>query len=179
MTMVKMRRAGADDSPGLASVQVDSYRAAYAGLLPEEYLAHFSYEEQEQEWRDWLPSHPDDILLVAENDGGEVVGYALGRPGLAKIAGYESELLALHVRRLWQRMGIGRQLVSVLAGQLKRQGCTSLMLWVLRGNPARAFYEKLGGQLIGEQAITLDERGTTAVEVAYGWRDIQCLTDQV
>ena len=148
--VAQVRRAQTDDCAGLARVQVDSYRTAYAGLVPEDYLAQFTYEEQEQDWRDWLVSHPSDILYVAESDRGEIMGYALGRPGQSNIAPYDSELLALHVRRAYQRQGIGRELLAAMAGELKLQGCLSLMLWVLEKNPARSFYEDLGGRLIGE-----------------------------
>ena len=45
---------GFDEGTGIARVQVDSYRAAYAGIIPQRYLDQFSYEEQEQDWRDWI-----------------------------------------------------------------------------------------------------------------------------
>lgn len=166
-----VRRGRAEDSAGLARVQVDSYRAAYAGLLPAEYLAGFSYEEQEGDWRDWLASHPEDVLLVAVEEGGEVVGYALARAGASSIVPYDGELVALHVRGRRQRQGLGRRLVATVAGALRQRGCTSLLVWVMEGNASRGFYERLGGRLIGRQTVTLEE-GVTAVEVAYGWPDI-------
>ena len=82
-----IRRARMEDCAGLARVQIDSYRAAY-------YLDRFTYEEQEQDWQDLLTAGGDDIMLVAESDAGEIVGYALGRPGEAEIAPYDSELMA-------------------------------------------------------------------------------------
>lgn len=170
--MIRIRGATADDGAGLARVQVDSYRAAYAGLLPAEYLAGFSYEEQERDWRGWLASHPEDVLLVAVEEGGEVVGYALARAGASSIVPYDGELVALHVRGRLQRQGLGRRLVAAAAGALRQRGCTALMVWVMEGNPSRGFYERLGGRLIGRQTVTLDE-GVTAVEVAYGWPDIE------
>ena len=53
-------------------------------------------------------------------------------------------------------------------------GHTSAYLWVLRQNdPARAFYEKLGGIVVGEK---IDEQPhVTFVEDAYGWRDLSSL----
>ncbi len=172
--MTHIRKARSDDSTGLARVQVDSYRNTYMGLLPEDYLAHFTCEEQERDWRGWPSSHPDDILYVAEDDRGEIVGYALGRPGLTPIAPYDSELLALHVRRSCHRQGIGQQLVTTVAQQLRRQGCSSLMLWVLEKNPSRQFYMRLGAQIIGQQTVELGE-GVSTIEVAYGWPDIDRL----
>jgi len=172
---MNIRQATIEDSAALARIQVDSYRAAYAGLLPDRpesaaYLDHFTYEEQEQDWRDLILAGMEDVLLVAEDEEGTLVGYALGRSGPAGIAPYDGELVALHVRRSHQRQGIGRALVTAVAGQLRARGCTALMLWVLEENaPARAFYERLGGRLIGAQTTHLGEGDVEAGEVAYGW----------
>jgi ribosomal protein S18 acetylase RimI-like enzyme len=175
---MQIRAARIEDSAGIARVQVDSYRTAYAGILPPAYLAHFTYKEQEQDWRDLLSSEQHDSLCVAETDAGEIVGYALGRPGQSTIAPYESELVALHVRHSYQRQGIGRQLVTAIAERLRQQACSSLMLWVLAENPSRLFYERLGGQLVGRQTIRLGEGNVSAVEVAYGWSNIESLCAQ-
>jgi ribosomal protein S18 acetylase RimI-like enzyme len=170
---LKIREARIEDSADLARIQVDSYRTAYAGILPEEYLARFTYEEQKQDWRDLLAAGTNAILLVAEAPGGEIAGNALGRPGPSDIGAYDSELVALHVRRRHQRRGVGRALVAAMAARLRAQGCDSLMLWVLKENaPAQLFYERLGGQLIGERTIDLGEGDITPAEVAYGWPDI-------
>jgi len=151
---VKIRPATADDAAALARIQVHSYRSAYAGLMPVDYLAHFSLEEQEQDWRDLLAEPTGDILLVAETGDGEIAGYALGRPGPVDelpAGAYDAELIALHVRRALHRQGIGRALVRAMARGLHEQGCTALALFVLAGNPACAFYERLGGQRVGEK----------------------------
>jgi hypothetical protein len=55
----------------LARVQVDSYRTAYAGMFPADSLARFTYDEQEQDWRDLLETGGD-VLLVAEDETGAV-----------------------------------------------------------------------------------------------------------
>jgi ribosomal protein S18 acetylase RimI-like enzyme len=151
---VKIRPATADDAAALARIQVHSYRTAYAGLMPADYLAHFRLEEQEQDWRDLQAEPTGDILLVAETDDGEIAGYALGRPGPVDelpAGACDAELLSLHVRRALHRQGIGRALVRAMARALHEQGCTSLALFVLVGNPACAFYERLGGQCVGEK----------------------------
>jgi ribosomal protein S18 acetylase RimI-like enzyme len=167
---VHIRLARVEDSAGLAHVQVDSYRTAYAGIMPQDYLDHFTYEEQEQDWRDLLSAEMDDVLLVAETGAGEIVGYALGR-AKGDIAPYDSELVALHVRCPHQRQGIGRQLVAAMARSLQQRGCASLMLWVLQENRARGFYERLGGQLLDESK----QSGAGPLEVAYGWPAIERL----
>lgn len=173
---MRIRKAQLEDSAALARVQVDSYCTAYAGILPDDYLAHFTYEEQEQDWRDLLAAGISDSLLVAEAKEGEVIGYTLGRPGPTDIAPFQGELVALHVRRGHQRQGVGRALVAALVDCFTAHGCGSLMLWVLAENaPARRFYERLGGQLIGSRTIELGEGDITPTEVAYGWPEIGSL----
>ena len=192
---MKIRPATTRDAAALAHIQVNNYRTAYAGLMPADYLAHFSLEEQEQDWLDLLAEPTGDILLVAETDGGEIAGYALGRPGPVEIpafqagetlpeGAYNAELISLHVRRTQQKQGIGRALVRATARALREQGCTSLALFVLTGNPAATFYERLGGQRIGEKRwmIPADEAGAfgdfgfEVVEAAYGWPEIAALS---
>jgi len=174
---MKIRKAEVQDSAALAQVQVDSYRTAYAGIFPQAYLDHFTYEEQEQDWRDLLSSPSDDVLYVAQTDDGEVVGYALGRPGPTEIPPYDGELVALHVRPAYRGQGAGRRLIAAVAVGLRRSGCTAPMLWTLESNPARALYERLGGRLIGEKAWDGNQEfGTQIKEVAYGWPDVEALS---
>jgi GNAT superfamily N-acetyltransferase len=173
-----VRKAKIEDSASLARIQVDSYWTSFAGILPQSYLDGFTYVEQEQDWRDWFSSGSRDILYVAETGKGEVAGYALGRHGPTAVADYDSELVALHIRRGHHRQGIGRRLVAAAAGWLGQQGCTSLMLWVLADNPATGFYGRLGGELLGSRIITLGRGDITAVEVAYGWPCIESLCQE-
>lgn len=165
-----IRPATIEDCAGLAHIQVDSYRAAYAGIFPPSYLDRFTYEEQEGDWRDWFRAGTEQVLYVAETDAGEIVGYALGRTGPSGVPPYDSELVALHVRRSHQGQGIGGQLLTVIAEQLRQRGCTSLMLWVLEQNQSRRFYEQMGGRLLASRRVT-----EGATEIAYGWPAIESL----
>ena len=88
----EIRLATVDDSDALAHIQVDSYRSAYAGILADDYLTHFTYEEQAADWRNLLQSATDDILLVAEAKGIGIIGYALSRPGQTEIPPFDSEI---------------------------------------------------------------------------------------
>lgn len=175
---MNIRKATLEDSASLAKTQVDSYRTTYAGILPSAYLAHFTYTEQTQDWRDLLTDAEwTDTLLVAETEVGELAGYALVRPGLSDIPPYDSELVALHVGQAWQGQGAGRQLVTAAAKELKQRGCRSMMLWVLAQNPARALYEYLGAKQIGQKEWAGNEEfGTTIQEAAYGWLNLDVLT---
>lgn len=175
--MIKIRKAVWKDCANLAKVQVDNYRLNYAGFLPQTYLQQFNYAEQEQDWKDWMITHPDDVLVIAETENEEMVGYALGKGGQTSIPPYDCELTALHVSPNWQKSGIGRQLVREVAYEFSQTGCASMMLWVIDKNPACLFYERLGGQIIGKQIIKPGTDDLHFIELAYGWVDLKTLVE--
>lgn len=164
---VSIRPACLQDCAQLSRIQVDSYRSAYFGLFPDDYLAQLSYAEQEQDWRLWLPDHPQETFLVAELPDGKIAGYVRGSPGSDQ-NGFDCELEALHVRQELQGRGIGRALLTAFGQAMQIQGCKAMMLWVLAGNlHARTFYEGVGGRLAGEKRWLM---GDFAVhETACGW----------
>lgn len=171
---MNIRLAEPKDSAALARIQVNSYRTAYAELLPPEYLAAFSDEEQAQDWVELLNSSPD-LLLVAEEVTGRVVGYALARQTLSVETGFDCELVALHVEGEQHRRGFGRALVPETARRMHALGCRSLNLWVLDGNPAGKFYERLGGVECSEQFHEIEELSYRFREVGYAWARIEDL----
>ena len=48
-----------------------------------------------------------EVLLVAQNDEGQVIGYALSKPTPKVERGYDCELVAMHVPREFHRQGSG------------------------------------------------------------------------
>jgi len=64
-----------------------------------------------------------------------------------------------------QRAGIGRTLMQLMAKSLLGSGRKVANLWVIGENArARAFYEELGGALLGEKIEGLS--GARLIEVA-------------
>lgn len=184
--MLLTRFATPTDCPAIARIQIESYRTAYKDLMPADYLAAFSYAEQEQDWRDLLAANrAGECLIVAEEapnaedageqgSHGEILGYALVRIVDRSKTGFDCELVSLHVRPGGYRQGTGRALVADAARRMHALDCRSLGLWVLDGNPARHFYERLGGVQRGEQFFELDET-TRRREIGYVWDDITTL----
>jgi hypothetical protein len=50
-----------------------------------------------------------------------------------------------------------------------------MLVWVLADNPARGFYERLGGRYLRQKPIEIG--GIDLFEAAYGWDDIRVLID--
>ncbi len=69
-----------------------------------------------------------------------------------------------------QRLGIGKELFSAVVEGLVELGFQSMLIWVLEHNPARSFYEALGGKQLRKQTIEIG--GAMLQEFAYGWVNI-------
>lgn len=169
---IRIREAKPEDASAIARVHVDTWRTAYANILPDEFLAGLEYANSDAVWSAAMASdRPGASLLVAETAQGEVVGFAYGAPEREGDPIYRGEIFAIYVLQAYQRQGAGRRLFSTAARRLQQAGFDAFLLWVLKDNlPARRFYEALGGAYLREKPITI---GTTdLIETAYGWRDI-------
>jgi L-amino acid N-acyltransferase YncA len=169
--MVTIREARIEDAAGMAKVHVDSWRTTYVGIVPDSYLANLSYGRREAFWHrilsdDAANSYP----FVAVNDEGEIVGFVCGGPQRNGDPAYQAELYSIYLLQAYQGQGIGRQLTRRLVEAFLQVDIQSMLLWVFADNPARRFYEALGGRRLRvEQA---DFGGVMVDEVAYGWPDI-------
>src|SRR4029450_10948436 len=76
---LRVRPATVNDARGIASVQVRAWRAAYAGMVPRDFLDNLSVDEREARWRQNLGG-TEAMTCVAEESGG-VIGWAGGRGG--------------------------------------------------------------------------------------------------
>ena len=168
--MPTTRPALLTDAPALGHIQVTSWRSAFRGIAPDDYLDHqVSVENQIEDWKEIIPDN-EQIVIVAEVDN-QVVGYAWAHREDDPAIEWDAELISMHILPPFKRQGIGRALVSMVAAEAQKRNCMSLYLWVLEDNrPARAFYESLGGTLAGSHQIQLGGKDLT--EVAYGWKDI-------
>jgi GNAT superfamily N-acetyltransferase len=175
---IKIRTANLSDAAGIARVHVESWRTTYKGIIPEDFLAKLSYEQREHLW-DQVLTDPNRsrFVYVAEDEPGQIVGFISGGPEPSGDILYTGEIDAIYLPASHQGQGIGRRLVVSLASRLIQENMTALLVWVLAANPARKFYERLGGQLIYEKETSIG--GASLIEVAYGWQDAHTLIKPV
>lgn len=156
-----MRRARAEDADELAAVHVAAWNHTYAGLLPEAYLAARGFGARRAFWRDLFQrADPAVCVFVACDGAGRIVGFASGGPERSGLVDRRQELYALYVLPEAQREGTGRRLVEAV---LDAMG--PVAVWVLATNPARGFYERLGGRYLTERHVTKPD--VTFIEAAY------------
>ena len=164
-----VRPADIADAASIARVHVDTWRTAYRGLLPDDFLDALDEGGYEERWRRTLRAGTGRVF-VAE-DARRVVGFASGGHERAGEDGFAGELYAIYVLEEAQARGHGRRLVQAVSQGLREMGLRDMIVWVLRDNHhARHFYERLGGVYVRSQPITI---GSTLLhEVSYGWKSL-------
>src|ERR1700682_5679493 len=170
--MDMVRPATLNDAEAIARVNVATWRSAYRGLLPDDFLAALDAANYAERWTRLIGEGASLVFVAEEPDG--IVGFASGGRERAGEHGFEGELYAIYVLESAERRGHGHELVRAVVGALREMKLRDMIVWVLRDNTsARHFYEQLGGVYVREQPLTI---GTTTVqEVSYGWRSLDAI----
>jgi ribosomal protein S18 acetylase RimI-like enzyme len=178
-----IRAAQEADAPAMGRVMVSTYLAAHRDQQPAEVWAkraeEWTPEVSAEGWARTLreiatDERSQDCIYVAVDEGGAIVGLAMGGPANAEELPQTGAVYALYISTRHQGQGLGRRLVQAVAADLAQKGMTALQIGCLAANtPARGFYEAIGGRLVNERLF--DEDGVMLPEVVYAWADIKAL----
>jgi GNAT superfamily N-acetyltransferase len=171
---ILIRPARLEDAPGIASVQVESWRTTYPGIVAQEFIDSLTIANRTAAWERGLRGETrvvPDVLVAVES--GDVIGFASGGPIREPQAGFDGELHAIYLLQAAQGRGTGRRLVREWASTAIARGLTSAAVRALALNPATRFYERLGARRVKEGTCELGDR--TYPEVWYGWDDLRVL----
>jgi len=166
--MVTVRLAGAADADEIGRIQVETWRAAYTGLIPDEAVAAFDVGARQRLWREGLARTPGpgSATFVVE-DSGEVVGFASVGAARDVEMEREAELYAIYLHpSRWDR-GIGRALLQRAEESMRSAGFREAVLWVLAGNErGERFYRAAGWEHDGGSKVD-NFQGATVTELRY------------
>ncbi len=170
--MIEIRKATSRDAKAIAGIYVDTWRDTYAGIIPDRILIGMSRRRQCAAWSvECGKRRNGHAVMVAEDSRAGVVGFGgCGRVRYANLP-YDGEVHTLYVLTDYQGRGIGKRLLGGLFGALLERGSRSALIWVLADNPARFFYQAMGGTHV---AVRTERLGCTSLPaMAYGWRDLK------
>ncbi len=181
--MISIRRARPSDAIAIGAVHVAAWRSAYPGILPDGFLARLSVPRQAAHYDAAIRSSTAVFVASASGSdvppgsGSRVVGFATaGRARTTEVGGRrlaEGEVETLYVLDDWRDRGVGRRLMRAAAAHLAESGCRSCFVWVLRDNPSRWFYQRLGGRPVAEALIHV--AGQKVPQTAFVWDPIERL----
>jgi len=161
----RVRPARHGDAAAIATLYIDAWRTAYAGLLPDRVLLGMSQATQRYRWSQQIGGA--DTVLVALDGRRDVVGVASGGACRDRRFLGAGEIFTLYVAPAHQEEGHGGALLEEMLCAHIEQGKASALLWVLARNPSRFFYEAMGGVRVAERDESL--WGVVLPEIAYRW----------
>ena len=172
--MISVRAAVAADAVAIGAVHVAAWRSTYPGILPDAYLARMSVTRQAAMYERSIVRGVSVFIAQSEEAGAtraRVVGFATGSRRAQTLG--DGEIETLYVLDDYRELGVGRALLAAVAHDLADRGCASAFCWVLRDNPSRWFYQRLGGKEAA--AATVRVAGVAIAQVAFTWSPIDRL----
>lgn len=164
-----IRSAKPGDESEVANVHLNSWREAYKGLLPQDYLDQLplTFKRRQSVWQKIIADPDKYILQVAESPDG-IVGFATfeaGRdPGMENLA----EVSSIYLLEKYKGQGIGYALLKSGFKLMQKRGFTKAYCWVLENNPTIKFYERSGAVFNGKLKEA-EIAGQQVKELAYLW----------
>jgi ribosomal protein S18 acetylase RimI-like enzyme len=150
-----VRGARASDAEGLARVQVASWQAAFAALVPEAVIAELTSDEAvgqfAERWRDAIGAPPTSkhrVHVAVEKPGEpEILGFAAAGPATDEDLwpGTDGELYELHVLPSLAADGHDGRLLNAVADTFAEDGFTTGYTWALSGDEARIGFLEAAG----------------------------------
>ncbi len=164
---IHIRPATQADLGAIRDLQVDSWRGAYRGMLPDSFLQDEVVEVLSGRWA-VLPG--DSWIVDTAWDGDRLAGFI----SVDREKGPGAYVDNLHVAARAKGAGVGRRLMANAARALALDGVGRLWLTVIDENtPARGFYRRMGGRELQPFDELLYGQPVTAIPVE--WNDLKAL----
>jgi len=162
-----IRNATIADARKIAEIHVAAWRAAYRGMMPDDYLAALSVDERCERWSKATSSFGPAIVAVVEL-AAEIAGFCSFGPTRDEASSDTAEIYSLNVHPERWGQGVGRLLCEHAFRQAAAREHNAMTLWVLGENDrARRFYERLGYAADGAEKIDITTIGSALHDVRY------------
>jgi ribosomal protein S18 acetylase RimI-like enzyme len=161
-----VREARAGDADGLAAVQVASWKASFAGLVPDAVISELgdssAVAQFAERWREAIESPPTSkhrVHVAVEAPGAPaVLGFAASGPATDEDLwpGTDGELYELHVAPEAAGGGHDQRLLHAVADAFESDGFSTGYTWALAGDTARLSFLSEAGWATDGSTSNLD-----------------------
>jgi GNAT superfamily N-acetyltransferase len=147
MALAQVRAATPEDVEEIIRIQLDTWRVAYAELVPEAALQRLAGPAARQAWTEAVTAGAGHHVLVA-TEGDWTVGFCAAAPADPEEPGVtpgQAQIVTLLVEPRWGRRGHGRRLLGAAFDVLARDGAQGGIAWLPEQDVAsRACYDRIG-----------------------------------
>lgn len=170
---IHVRAARKTDAAAITQINIAAWRAAYAGVMPTDFLTSMSYEDKLNNWHHALTDPGHGRYRVCEFNQ-EVCGFAVYGPARDKDLagdGRAGELVAINIKPDCWSQGLGKAMLRYVIDEAQATPWSSLYLWVIHSNArARGLYESFGFEHEGKSQYNDKLCNRPLQEVRYAKR---------
>lgn len=165
MSQIEVRWANYNDWKELGSVHSDSYRSAYKGIIPDDFLENFTAEKRQEYFQKVLSEGKEKIAIMFVDK--KAIGFIIiGKCRDEDLDATYGEIWGIYLLKEYWGKGFGKRLINWGIDRIKENGYFRTALWVLKENEnARRFYEHLGFIFDGKEKLI--KRDKELVQVRY------------
>lgn len=173
MEGITIREATVEDAAEIANVHINSWREAYKGLLPQDFLDEraLNFKNRYELWKR-VTQNPNQVTLVAESTEHGVVGMVNGTNCRDEDKKDWCEVWCIYLLEKYHGKRIGFNLLKQYFDIHSDKGFSKGYLWVLDNNPTIKFYEKVGGRYDGRDKEG-EISGQKVKELMFVWDEIR------
>jgi GNAT superfamily N-acetyltransferase len=154
-----VRCARQSDTAAFGEIYAHAWKAAYQGILPDEYLDSLTAENCTPK----AIAPEENAVARAAGKAAGLINFGEGREEKTGCG----EIRAIYVLPEYWGKGCGKELFQYATEKLKEEGFKKAFLWVLKDNArARKFYGKMHMQCT-QQERTLCISGKNVTEIKY------------
>ncbi|MCC9198085.1 GNAT family N-acetyltransferase [Arthrobacter sp. zg-Y820] len=142
---ISVRPPVESDADRLAAIHIAAWRAAYRGVMSDEYLDGLDSPRYADNWRRNILNPSEGTVHLVAQAGDEVVGFAVVGPATDNPEPGTGQVYAINLHPDWWANGIGSVLFAAAEETLISLGYDRACLWVEATNErAITFYTKRG-----------------------------------
>jgi len=174
MAEASVRPAVPSDAEEIARIQLDTWRAAYADLLPSSVLGGLDLDEAALTWRQTIEQGPARVFVAVEGEYlvGLCAAGAAPQDEIADAAGSPAKdvenvalVSALLVEPRWGRRGHGGRLLATAGQAMLAAGSTRGIAWVPEADKATVGFFERASWVRDGTVRTLDAGGRPLREI--------------
>lgn len=172
MDNIIIRNIKKEDIPQVVDIQILGWQTAYKGIIDDTFLNSMDRDERiEMRNKDYNQNG----FIVAEYNN-EILAFSRyidNNSFSPQTPDIDCEITALYTKPNLKGKGIGTKIFNYIINEFKQLNKEKMIIWCLKENyPARKFYEKMGGTIIGEKTINFGNKDYMEVGFLYNIKDL-------
>jgi L-amino acid N-acyltransferase YncA len=152
----------------ISKIYVDALKNEYGNFIPDEVLNVLSIEKEAEDCKNRLSNNEKFYFILVAVIDKKIVGFIEAGSNTVEPFEYDCEVSEIFVKKEFQGLGIGLQLLVTASIKLKSNGYKQILIYNFHESKSNNFYRNLGPKTI--KKIEQNYNGKTLDVDVFGWK---------